>query len=79
MNTELISEREVTGRYRLSIPWLRRARREGRGPKYVKLARMVRYRPRDIETYLVAHTVETADAVKATGGHRRVSATPGRL
>jgi predicted DNA-binding transcriptional regulator AlpA len=68
MDTELISEREVTGRYRLTIPWLRRARREGRGPKYVKLARMVRYRPKDIDAYLASHTVET-EAGGVAGGN----------
>jgi predicted DNA-binding transcriptional regulator AlpA len=62
MDTELLSEKKVWQRYRLTIPWLRRARREGRGPKYMKLTRMVRYRPSDIEAYLAAHTVETADA-----------------
>jgi predicted DNA-binding transcriptional regulator AlpA len=70
MNNELISEREVTGRYRLTIPWLRRARREGRGPRYVKLARMVRYRSEDIEAYLTAHTVETTGAPSRFTGQK---------
>lgn len=55
---ELLTEREVWNCYGFSIPWQRRTRREGRGPPFLKLGRMVRYRRRDIEKYLAAATVE---------------------
>lgn len=56
---ELLSEREIFNRYLLTIPWLRRTRREGRGPRFLKLGKMVRYRRLDIEAWLEANTVET--------------------
>jgi predicted DNA-binding transcriptional regulator AlpA len=55
---DLLTEREVRSGWSLSIPWLRRTRREGRGPRFLKLGKMVRYRRRDIEEYLAASTVE---------------------
>jgi predicted DNA-binding transcriptional regulator AlpA len=59
MERELLNEREVASRYGLSVPWLRRARRERRGPHFVKVSRMVRYRLGDIEAFLQERTVET--------------------
>lgn len=58
---EILSERKVDEEYGLTIPYLRRARRERRGPRFLKLGRMVRYRRADIEAYLSAHAVETRD------------------
>jgi hypothetical protein len=55
---ELLNERGVFGHYGLTIPWQRRARRERRGPSFLKLGKMVRYRRRDIEAYLEASRVE---------------------
>jgi predicted DNA-binding transcriptional regulator AlpA len=55
---ELLTETQVWSRYGLSIPWQRRTRREGRGPRFLKLGKMVRYRRCDIEAYLAANTVE---------------------
>jgi predicted DNA-binding transcriptional regulator AlpA len=55
---DLLTEREVLSCWSLSIPWLRRTRREGRGPRFLKLGKMVRYRRRDIEEYLADSTVE---------------------
>jgi hypothetical protein len=55
---ELLSEREVFNRYLLTIPWLRRTRRERRGLRFLKLGKMVRYRKRDVEEYLEASAVE---------------------
>jgi predicted DNA-binding transcriptional regulator AlpA len=56
---ELLTEREIFARYRLSIPWQRRTRRERRGPRFLKLGKMVRYRRLDIEAWLEANAVET--------------------
>lgn len=58
---ELLRERQVRQQYNLGIPWLRRARREGRGPKFLRLRRMIFYRRRDIEAYLMAHEVQTTE------------------
>jgi predicted DNA-binding transcriptional regulator AlpA len=65
MDSELLSEREVLSEYRLKISWMRRARREKRGPVFLKFGRrMVRYRRKDIEAYLSAHVVQTLEADK---------------
>lgn len=58
LDKELLTESEVWNHYRLSISWQRRTRREGRGPRFLKLGKMVRYRRCDIEAYLAANTVE---------------------
>jgi predicted DNA-binding transcriptional regulator AlpA len=60
MNTpEILNERQVQEVYGFSVPYLRRARRERRGPRFLKVGKLVRYRKADIEVYLSAHTVET--------------------
>lgn len=56
---EVFTEAEVSRRYGLSVPWLRRARLERRGPRFLKISRMVRYRKADVEEYLAQHAVET--------------------
>jgi predicted DNA-binding transcriptional regulator AlpA len=58
LDKELLTENQVWNRYGLSISWQRRTRRERRGPRFLKLGKMVRYRRSDIEAYLSAHAVE---------------------
>ena len=58
MSSEVMKERQVSLEYSLSVPWLRRARREGRGPEFLKIGRMIRYRRDDVEVFLRRHTVE---------------------
>jgi hypothetical protein len=61
VNREVLNEREVWEEYGFTIPFLRRARRERRGPRFLKVGKMVRYRRADVEAYLSAHVVETTD------------------
>jgi predicted DNA-binding transcriptional regulator AlpA len=56
---EILNERQVQEVFGFSVPYLRRARRERRGPRFLKVGKLVRYRRADIEAYLTAHTVET--------------------
>src|ERR1700722_8314836 len=58
---EVLNERQVQEVYGFSVPYLRRARRERRGPRFFKVGKLVRYRRTDIEAYLSAHAVETRD------------------
>ena len=58
MNGEILRESEVEGRYGLTRAWLRRARRERRGPPFLKIGRMVRYRRQDIENFLAECMVD---------------------
>ena len=62
MNPQLLNESQLWNEYGLTIAWQRRVRREGRGPAFLKLGKMVRYRRSDIEAYLAAHTVEVGHA-----------------
>ena len=56
---EILNERQVQEVYGFTIAYLRRARRERRGPRFLKVGKLVRYRRSDIEAYLSAHAVET--------------------
>jgi predicted DNA-binding transcriptional regulator AlpA len=61
VNREILNEREVWEEFGFSIPYLRRARRERRGPRFLKIGKLVRYRRTDIEAYLSLHAVETRE------------------
>ena len=56
---EVMTERQVSEIYGFTVPYLRRARRERRGPRFLKLGKLVRYRKSDIEAFLTAHAIET--------------------
>ena len=56
---EILNEKQVKECFGLSVAYLRRARREKKGPSFLKLGRMVRYRRADVESYLSAHMVDT--------------------
>ncbi len=56
---EVLNEREVAQMFGFTIPFLRRCRRERRGPRFLKVGKLVRYRRTDIESFLGAHAVET--------------------
>jgi predicted DNA-binding transcriptional regulator AlpA len=58
---EILNERQVQEMYGFSIPYLRRTRRERRGPRYLKVGKLVRYRKSDIEAYLSAHQIDTRE------------------
>jgi len=59
MHKRLLREREIPARYPLSIHWLRKARHLRRGPRFVRIGRMIFYRTEDLDSYLSACTVET--------------------
>ncbi|MBV9158488.1 MAG: helix-turn-helix domain-containing protein [Acidobacteriaceae bacterium] len=48
----LITETEVAKRLHVSLASIRRWRLEGRGPAFVKVGALVRYRPEDLDTWL---------------------------
>jgi len=56
---EILNERQVEQTYGFTIPYLRKARRERRGPRFLKIGKLVRYRRADIESFLTAHAVDT--------------------
>jgi hypothetical protein len=48
----LLTEEEVAERLHVSVASLRRWRLERRGPQFIKVSSLVRYRPEDLETWL---------------------------
>jgi len=70
-NQEILSEREVSNWLGLSEPTLFRHRRDGTGPKFIRLsARRVAYRRSDIEAWLRSREEEKI------GVAARIHATP---
>jgi hypothetical protein len=68
---EFLSERELEGLGIASRRTLQAWRLLGRGPRYIKVCRSVRYRVADIEQFLAAQTVTpAADAQMHTGSSR---------
>jgi len=53
-----VSESELARRADVSIAVLRKWRREGRGPRFLKLGRLIRYLVRDVDAWLEAHAVD---------------------
>jgi hypothetical protein len=69
----LLNEREAAQLLNCSVALLRKQRYLGIGCRYVKLDRLVRYRPEDIEAYIADHLAEVVqgrDAVANDGSQR---------
>jgi len=49
-----MTEKEVAGQLNVGLASLRRWRLEGRGPQFVKVGALVRYRPEDLEQWMAA-------------------------
>ena len=50
----LLTEEEVARQLHVSVASLRRCRLECRGPQFIKVGSLVRYRPDEIEVWLAA-------------------------
>jgi hypothetical protein len=66
---KLLTEREVADALRVSVYTLQCWRFEGRGPRFCRLGRAIRYRPGDLEDFI--RVVETRDSRPAEGRGRR--------
>jgi len=53
-----MSESELAQTANVSIAVLRKWRRERKGPRYLKLGRLVRYLARDVDAWLEEHAVD---------------------
>ena len=49
-----LTEQEVSKRLNISVATLRRWRLEKRGPMFVKVGSLVRYRPEDLDSWVAA-------------------------
>lgn len=58
MSAAYLREKQIPKEYPLTRPWLRKKRREGGGPSYLKLNRMIIYPRSSIEEYLTRHMVK---------------------
>ncbi len=52
-NSKLFNEQDVADRLHISLASLRRWRLEKRGPRFIKVGSLVRYRPEDMEEWLL--------------------------
>jgi len=52
---DLCTEDQVAKQLRVSLASVRRWRLKKRGPLFIKVGALVRYRPEDIETWLNGH------------------------
>jgi excisionase family DNA binding protein len=50
----LMTEVELSERLNVSLASLRRWRLEGRGPRFIKVGSLVRYRPEDLDEWLAS-------------------------
>jgi len=53
----ILNETEVEREYGLTKPWLRKHRRLGDGPPFLRIERMIRYFRNDLEKWLAGHLV----------------------
>jgi hypothetical protein len=66
---KLMTEDEVSKALNVSVASLRRWRLEKRGPLFVKMGSLVRYRPEDLESWLA--DLPTGGDVRRNGGRLR--------
>jgi hypothetical protein len=50
----LLTEQQLAERLHVSLAALRRWRLEGRGPRFIKVSALVRYRPEEVEDWLAS-------------------------
>ena len=62
-----LTEQEVSKRLNVSVATLRRWRLEKRGPMFVKVGSLVRYRPEDLDSWVAALPIGGAVAITTTG------------
>ncbi len=67
MNT-LLTEEEVAKHLHVSLASIRRWRLERRGPQFIKVGSLVRYRPEDLESWLASLPTGGAQLAKTEIG-----------
>ena len=70
---KMLSEKEASEFLNLSESWLRQARMNDSGPRYVRLRRTIRYPSDLLEEYVRDHMVDT-DESRHLGRKRRSTA-----
>lgn len=60
----LLNEHQVADSCAISVLTLRKWRGEGRGPRYVKIGTLVRYRPEDVDAWIQSHETQRGACVE---------------
>lgn len=63
MQPQYLTEKHVATRLHVSTKKLQKDRQQGKGIKYYKFGRLVRYRPEDVEAYLNQKQCLTLDCI----------------
>ncbi len=66
--TRALTEREVAALLGLSVATLRAWRHRGKGPRFLRLGRSVRYLPADVADFVRASAVDTTPVSSSDGG-----------
>ena len=64
---QILNETEVSEMLRCTKAALRRWRREGRGPRFIRVGRLIRYRLADVEEFLESNASSSRAASNASG------------
>jgi predicted DNA-binding transcriptional regulator AlpA len=70
-----LTEREVADMLGLSVATLRAWRHRGRGPRFLRLGRSVRYLPSDLADFVRASAVDTT-SVSSSDGESEIGELP---
>ena len=73
--TRALTEREVAELLGLSVATLRAWRHRGRGPRFLRLGRSVRYLPSDVAEFVRASAVDTT-SVSSSDGESEIGELP---
>jgi predicted DNA-binding transcriptional regulator AlpA len=63
----LLTEQDVSRQLHVSLATLRRWRLERRGPKFIKVSSLVRYRPEELEEWLASQPVGGTSDLRGPG------------
>jgi hypothetical protein len=64
----LLTEEDVAKHLQVSLAALRRWRVEGRGPRFIKVSALVRYRPEELEDWLASQPA--GGSIESPGGRK---------
>jgi excisionase family DNA binding protein len=73
--TRALTEREVAELLGLSVATLRAWRHRGKGPRFLRLGRSVRYLPADLTDFVRASAVDTT-SVSSSDGESEIGELP---
>lgn len=62
IQTLALNESEVARQIGISVSGLRKWRRDGKGPRAIRLGRLIRYLAQDVEQYLLDHAINATES-----------------